>query len=190
MITGEICRRDLRVDEVPISYYGRTYDEGKGITLARRFPCRLRPVPHTAPAASRDARRRAALSRGRPGPGRVELPRPVCRAGRAGAGSRPAARFSRIDDDARHVVVAHEVPERRRRDGEVENIRFTPRWFSKAGGMFPSTYPPASRSRSRIRPPAIPRRRQGRPTGGRAMKSRPGGTDGHARQRRRRIRGR
>jgi glycosyltransferase involved in cell wall biosynthesis len=31
-ITGEICRRHLRVYEVPISYYGRTYAEGKKIT--------------------------------------------------------------------------------------------------------------------------------------------------------------
>jgi glycosyltransferase involved in cell wall biosynthesis len=31
-ITGEICRRGLRIYEMPISYYGRTYDEGKNIT--------------------------------------------------------------------------------------------------------------------------------------------------------------
>lgn len=31
-ITGEICRRGLRVYEVPIAYYGRTYAEGKKIT--------------------------------------------------------------------------------------------------------------------------------------------------------------
>ena len=31
-ITGEICRRGLRVYEMPISYYGRTYAEGKNIT--------------------------------------------------------------------------------------------------------------------------------------------------------------
>ncbi len=31
-ITGEICRRKLRIYEMPISYYGRTYDEGKNIT--------------------------------------------------------------------------------------------------------------------------------------------------------------
>lgn len=31
-ITGHICRRDLRVYEVPISYFGRTVEEGKKIT--------------------------------------------------------------------------------------------------------------------------------------------------------------
>ena len=36
-ITGEVCRRGLRVYEVPISYYGRTYDEGKGITWRDGF---------------------------------------------------------------------------------------------------------------------------------------------------------
>jgi glycosyltransferase involved in cell wall biosynthesis len=31
-ITGWVCRRQLRIYEVPISYYGRTYAEGKNIT--------------------------------------------------------------------------------------------------------------------------------------------------------------
>jgi glycosyltransferase involved in cell wall biosynthesis len=31
-ITGKVCRRNLRVYELPIAYYGRTYDEGKKIT--------------------------------------------------------------------------------------------------------------------------------------------------------------
>jgi glycosyltransferase involved in cell wall biosynthesis len=31
-ITGEICRRQLRIYEMPISYFGRTYAEGKNIT--------------------------------------------------------------------------------------------------------------------------------------------------------------
>jgi glycosyltransferase involved in cell wall biosynthesis len=31
-ITGELCRRHLRVYETPIAYYGRTYAEGKKIT--------------------------------------------------------------------------------------------------------------------------------------------------------------
>jgi glycosyltransferase involved in cell wall biosynthesis len=31
-ITGKICRRNLRIYELPISYYGRTYAEGKKIT--------------------------------------------------------------------------------------------------------------------------------------------------------------
>jgi glycosyltransferase involved in cell wall biosynthesis len=36
-ITGEICRRRLRVYETPIAYYGRTYDEGKNITWRDGF---------------------------------------------------------------------------------------------------------------------------------------------------------
>jgi glycosyltransferase involved in cell wall biosynthesis len=31
-ITAKVCRRGLRVYELPIAYYGRTYDEGKKIT--------------------------------------------------------------------------------------------------------------------------------------------------------------
>jgi len=31
-ITGKICKRKLRIYEIPISYYGRTYEEGKKIT--------------------------------------------------------------------------------------------------------------------------------------------------------------
>jgi hypothetical protein len=31
-ITSEVCLRKLRIFEVPIAYYGRTYDEGKHIT--------------------------------------------------------------------------------------------------------------------------------------------------------------
>ena len=36
-ITGEICRRQLRIYEMPIAYYGRTYDEGKNITWRDGF---------------------------------------------------------------------------------------------------------------------------------------------------------
>jgi glycosyltransferase involved in cell wall biosynthesis len=36
-ITGEICRRGLRIYEMPISYYGRTYAEGKNITWRDGF---------------------------------------------------------------------------------------------------------------------------------------------------------
>lgn len=36
-ITGEICRRRLRIYEMPISYYGRTYEEGKNITWKDGF---------------------------------------------------------------------------------------------------------------------------------------------------------
>jgi glycosyltransferase involved in cell wall biosynthesis len=50
-ITGEIFRRRLRVYETPISYYGRTYDEGKNITWRDGFRAvfvlmrtRLRPL--------------------------------------------------------------------------------------------------------------------------------------------------
>lgn len=36
-ITGKICRRRLRIYELPISYYGRSYDEGKKITWRDGF---------------------------------------------------------------------------------------------------------------------------------------------------------
>ena len=36
-ITGEVCRRHLRVYEVPISYFGRTFAEGKKITWRDGF---------------------------------------------------------------------------------------------------------------------------------------------------------
>jgi glycosyltransferase involved in cell wall biosynthesis len=36
-ITGKVCRRQLRIYELPISYYGRTHDEGKKITWRDGF---------------------------------------------------------------------------------------------------------------------------------------------------------
>ena len=36
-ITAKICKRDLRVYQLPISYYGRTYAEGKKITWRDGF---------------------------------------------------------------------------------------------------------------------------------------------------------
>jgi glycosyltransferase involved in cell wall biosynthesis len=36
-MTAQICRRNLRIYELPISYYGRTYDEGKNITWKDGF---------------------------------------------------------------------------------------------------------------------------------------------------------
>ena len=36
-ITGKVCKRRLRIYELPISYYGRTYDEGKKITWRDGF---------------------------------------------------------------------------------------------------------------------------------------------------------
>ena len=36
-ITAKICKRRLRIYEVPISYSGRTYDEGKKITWKDGF---------------------------------------------------------------------------------------------------------------------------------------------------------
>jgi len=36
-ITGRICRAQLRIYEMPVSYYGRTYDEGKNITWRDGF---------------------------------------------------------------------------------------------------------------------------------------------------------
>ena len=36
-ITAKICKRKLRIYQLPISYYGRTYDEGKKITWRDGF---------------------------------------------------------------------------------------------------------------------------------------------------------
>jgi glycosyltransferase involved in cell wall biosynthesis len=36
-ITGKVCKRNLRVYELPIAYYGRTYAEGKKITWRDGF---------------------------------------------------------------------------------------------------------------------------------------------------------
>jgi glycosyltransferase involved in cell wall biosynthesis len=36
-ITAKVCKRRLRIYELPISYYGRTYDEGKSITWRDGF---------------------------------------------------------------------------------------------------------------------------------------------------------
>ena len=36
-ITATVCRRKLRIYELPIAYYGRTYDEGKKITWRDGF---------------------------------------------------------------------------------------------------------------------------------------------------------
>ena len=36
-ITGKVCKRKLRIYELPISYYGRSYEEGKKITWRDGF---------------------------------------------------------------------------------------------------------------------------------------------------------
>jgi glycosyltransferase involved in cell wall biosynthesis len=36
-ITGKVCKRKLRIYELPISYYGRTYEDGKKITWRDGF---------------------------------------------------------------------------------------------------------------------------------------------------------
>jgi hypothetical protein len=36
-ITAKICKRKLRVYELPVSYYGSTYEEGKKITSRDGF---------------------------------------------------------------------------------------------------------------------------------------------------------
>lgn len=59
-ITGEVCRRGMRVYQIPISYYGRTHDEGKNITWRDGFRAvlvlirtRVRPLSNvSAPRSS------------------------------------------------------------------------------------------------------------------------------------------
>jgi hypothetical protein len=36
-ITAKVCKRKLRVYELPVAYYGRTYEEGKKITWRDGF---------------------------------------------------------------------------------------------------------------------------------------------------------
>ena len=36
-ITGKICKRNLRIYELPVAYYGRSYEEGKKITWRAGF---------------------------------------------------------------------------------------------------------------------------------------------------------
>ena len=57
-ITSEVCLRKLRIFEVPIAYYGRTYDEGKHITcrdgykaLGVLVAARARGTRSTVPAS-------------------------------------------------------------------------------------------------------------------------------------------
>ncbi len=55
-ITGKICRQQLRIYELPISYYGRSYAEGKKITWRDGFKAlwvlvRVRVEPATRPGA-------------------------------------------------------------------------------------------------------------------------------------------
>jgi glycosyltransferase involved in cell wall biosynthesis len=59
--TAKVCRRKLRIYEIPIAYYGRTHDEGKKITwrdgfvaLAVLFAERMRPRPKQIEARTRE----------------------------------------------------------------------------------------------------------------------------------------
>jgi glycosyltransferase involved in cell wall biosynthesis len=63
-ITGEICRRRLRIYEMPIAYYGRTYAEGKNITWRDGFRAvyvlvrtRIRPLRSTVDGGDQSAHR-------------------------------------------------------------------------------------------------------------------------------------
>jgi len=74
-ITGELCRRRMRVYEVPIAYYGRTYEEGKKISWRDGFRAvyvlmrtRLRPLRTanlSSPSHDRRGYERPASSLGR-----------------------------------------------------------------------------------------------------------------------------
>ena len=63
-ITAKICKRKLRIYELPISYYGRTHAEGKKITwrdgfraiwVLLRVRCQARPAARTRRRGRRDA---------------------------------------------------------------------------------------------------------------------------------------
>ena len=55
---GKVCKRKLRIYELPISYYGRTHDEGKKITWRDGFRALWVLVPR--PARRHDLRRQDA----------------------------------------------------------------------------------------------------------------------------------
>ena len=77
-ITGEICRRRLRIYEMPIAYYGRTYAEGKNITWRDGLTALGAVRRAVAGAVGRDhAARRAAAAGGRRPRGhrRLHVPR-------------------------------------------------------------------------------------------------------------------
>ena len=91
-ITGKICRQQLRIYELPISYYGRSYAEGKKITwrdgfkaLWVLFRVRLEPAGRAVP------RRRIALHARR-----KERRRRRAGAQRGGADRRDAAGDPRV----------------------------------------------------------------------------------------------
>jgi glycosyltransferase involved in cell wall biosynthesis len=77
-ITGEICRRRMRVYEIPIAYYGRTYDEGKNISWRDGFRAvfvlvrtRIRPLREpecTALASAQQQARDSGLREARQAP--------------------------------------------------------------------------------------------------------------------------
>ena len=81
-ITAMVCKTNARTYEVPISYYGRTYQEGKKIGFARRagrdgVPVLLqcdRPVAATGRTLYR---RRESISA--PNSRDLSAPRPPCR---------------------------------------------------------------------------------------------------------------
>ena len=92
-ITGEVCRRNLRVYETPIAYYGRTYAEGKNITWRDGFKAirvlisvRLRGAASRSPVGRR--RPSADLTPGTPTSRFSMLSRP--RSG-SSASARPSA---------------------------------------------------------------------------------------------------
>ena len=66
-ITGKVCKRKLRIYELPISYYGRTLRRGQEDHLARRLPGGLGALPRPRSPDDRGQdgrRRRAGLRRG------------------------------------------------------------------------------------------------------------------------------
>ena len=121
---GKVCKRKLRIYELPISYYGRTHDEGKKITWRDGFRALWVLVPRPAVSAmigGQDGRRR------RPGVQRggadrrdarrdPELRRPDRRRRRRLAATRPAEQARGYADPQIEVVVARAERGRRRRD--------------------------------------------------------------------------
>ena len=103
-ITAKVCLRKLRVYELPISYYGRTYAEGKNITWVDGFKAvwvlittRIRGgcCCWAAPTAARCASRRGPCSRSPPWRSCSRSPSGACATSTASASKTAAPRPTR-----------------------------------------------------------------------------------------------
>jgi hypothetical protein len=111
-ITAEVCRRRMRVYEIPIAYYGRTYEEGKNISWRDGFRAvfvlmraRVRPLREPEarlPLISCEPRARVEMPADAAGK-QPRRSRPAPRLSSTARGPDPAHANERIARAARHV---------------------------------------------------------------------------------------